>query len=103
MSRSTARDVPRPKPIDEPRRNEAAHAAPNHRRDPAVKSVTFWLVVALAISIALQVVPVVGLILMLTGAAGWMGWLLQLALLAMFVEALLRRIPRFLVVVPILA
>jgi hypothetical protein len=67
-----------------------------------VGSVSFWLVLAVATVLALQVLPVTGIILMFAGAILWGGWLIQLTLVVIFIEALLRRIPRVLALLPLL-
>lgn len=65
------------------------------------RSWTFILFSVAAVLFLLQVLPMPGIYLMIFGAAFWTGLLLTAGLIAMGVEAHLRRIPRFLILVPI--
>ncbi len=67
------------------------------------KSVSFWAFVALAAIVVLQLSPFPGVILMMFGAALLAGLLVHVFLATLAVEALIGRIPRILVAIPILA
>ena len=62
-----------------------------------------WLFIAAAGLFILQAFPLTGFFLMFVGAVIINGWLILLALLAMFTEALTGRVSRWLVLVPIVA
>jgi hypothetical protein len=65
--------------------------------------VSFWAFVLFAALLALQVFPYTGVFLMLFGAAFITGIVLHVFLIALVVEAFARRVPRFLMVIPIVA
>lgn len=65
------------------------------------RSWTFIFFSIAAVLFLLQVLPMPGIYLMMFGAVFWTGLLLTAGLIAMGVEAYLRRIPRFLILVPI--
>lgn len=67
------------------------------------KSVSFWAFVALAAVVVLQLSPFPGVILMMFGAALLAGLLVHVFLGALAIEALIGRIPRIFVAIPILA
>jgi len=66
-------------------------------------SFSFWALVAFVALFALQAFPITGIYLMLMGAALWCGFAAQAFLLGLFVEAILGRIPRLLIIVPLAA
>jgi hypothetical protein len=65
------------------------------------RSWTFIFFSIAAVLFLLQVLPMPGIYLMMFGAVFWTGLLLMAGLIAMGVEAHLRRVPRFLILVPI--
>lgn len=65
--------------------------------------VSIGLLAAAGLLFVLQLLPIPGIYLMMFGGAFWTGLLLTLGLLAMAVEALLRTIPRFLILIPLAA
>jgi hypothetical protein len=67
------------------------------------KSVSFWVFVALAATILLQLYAVPGVFLMILGGALLAGFLVHVFLVALAIEALFGRIPRLFGAIPILA
>ncbi len=67
------------------------------------KLVSFWAFVALAALLALQAFPVTGIFLMMFGAALLSGALVHIFLLSLFFEALVGRVPRVLMILPVAA
>jgi hypothetical protein len=65
--------------------------------------VSFWAFVVFAALVALQVFPYTGIFLMIVGAAFVTGLVLHVFLIAVFVEAIVGRLPRYLIVIPIAA
>lgn len=66
-------------------------------------SISFWLLVSFILLLALQWFPYTGIFLMMFGAAALSGLVAQAFLLSLFFEAVLRRIPLFLMIVPLAA
>jgi hypothetical protein len=64
---------------------------------------SFWAFVIFATLFVLQAFPITGVLLMFVGAAFFTGLVLHVFLIALFVEALARRVPRFLIAIPIAA
>jgi CHASE2 domain-containing sensor protein len=62
-----------------------------------------WLLASAACMFALQALPPTGIFLMFFGGAALTGLLLMLSLFAMLVECLMKRVPPWLIAVPILA
>jgi hypothetical protein len=67
------------------------------------KLVSFWSFLLFAGLLALQAFPYTGIFLMMLGAASLSGVLIHVFLISLFIEAGLRRVPRFLIVIPIAA
>lgn len=67
------------------------------------KSISFWAFTAAAVLFGLQVLPIPGFWLMLFGAPAWTVFLLHIGLIAMFAEAFVRHLPRYLILVPLAA
>jgi hypothetical protein len=67
------------------------------------KLVSFWVAVAFTVLLALQAFPVTGFFLMILGGMVIAGALVHLFLISLFLEALVGRVPRVLVIVPIAA
>jgi hypothetical protein len=66
-------------------------------------SFSFWAFVAFVALFALQAFPLTGIYLMFLLAPLWCGFLAQAVLLGLLVEGILGRIPRLLIIVPLLA
>lgn len=62
-----------------------------------------WPLIAAAVLFLLQLTPAVGILLMLFGGSIWTGMLIAIALAVLAVEAIIRRVPRWLLIVPISA
>lgn len=62
---------------------------------------SFWAFLVAAILFALQAFPPTGIFLMFLGAGLFTALLIHAGLVALFVEALTKRVPRFLMIVPI--
>jgi hypothetical protein len=73
------------------------------RASSIFRTVSFWTFAAFVAIVALQLPPVPGVILMMFGAAFIAGALAHIFLVALLIEALIGRIPRILVLVPLLA
>lgn len=67
------------------------------------QSFSFWVAVVFAALVTLELLPVPGVILMIFGAPILAGALVHLFLVSLFIEAMVRRIPRALVIIPALA
>jgi hypothetical protein len=65
--------------------------------------VSFWAFLLFAALVALQVFPYTGVFLMIVGAAFVTGLVLHVFLIALFVEAFVGRLPRYLIAIPIAA
>ena len=62
--------------------------------------VSFWAFLLFAALVALQVFPYTGVFLMIVGAAFVTGLVLHVFLIALFVEAFVGRLPRYLIAIP---
>lgn len=70
---------------------------------PITKLVSFWAFVGLVLFLVLQAIPILGLLVLMVGALGLTAILVHGLLIALFVEAIMRRVPLVLVLVPIAA
>jgi hypothetical protein len=66
-------------------------------------SFSFWALVLFISLLVLQWSPLPGIYLMFVGGALWCGLAVHAVLLGLFVEALLKRVPRFLIILPLAA
>ena len=69
----------------------------------ATKTVSFWSFLLLAVLLLLQLFPITGIFLMFFGGAMLAGLLVHVFLISLLIEGYLRRVPRVLMILPIVA
>lgn len=69
---------------------------------PLTRLLSFWLFSAFLVLWLLQLFPTSGIIVMMFGAAFWCGILLLASVIVLFIEALIGRVPRWMVIIPII-
>lgn len=71
--------------------------------NPSIRStLTFRLVIIFVVVCALQVIPWTGIFLMVLGAPIWTGFILHLIALALVLDAVRKRVPKTLLLIPLL-
>ena len=67
------------------------------------KTVSFWSFLLLAALLVLQLFPITGIFLMFLGGAMFAGALVHVFLISLLIEGYLRRVPRVLMILPVVA